>query len=357
MLYPNPFVYEQVYKNDISNACIPSILEEQYAQCGEDIIILSLIRAFGIEILKDKTVCIEIGANHAFAGSNTFLISKELGIKSILIEANPSLIEDLKKSRFCDKIINVAIVDNDNANVDFFVSNHNELSSLNRDFVENWHDGKVGVKSDIKVDAIRINKLLEREVGSNSDILLLSIDIEGMDLKIIKDLDFSVWRPMFVQMEPSEHFLQGESVNMVEHMNKNEYFLISRTKVNLIFIDRRRIKFFLNKKTMNLSSNSCFNGIENKANQSEKTKEKELDELKETILEKEKEIEILSRQYLDASSLSEERAIEIRNYISNIEELSQKNLEILSELNDLRMEINRIKSSKFYLFLKLFNKA
>ena len=164
MFFPNPFVYDQVYTSDINNANIPTLLEEQYAQCGEDIIILSIVRALNLKYERDKAVCIEIGANHAFAGSNTFLLGKDLGIKSILVEANPSLIPSLKKARPHDIILNTAIVDSEVNYVDLFISNQNELSSLSRGFVEDWHQGTIGVKEVCKVPAIRINKFLEKNV-------------------------------------------------------------------------------------------------------------------------------------------------------------------------------------------------
>lgn len=246
MFFSNPFVYDQVYASDINNANIPTLLEEQYAQCGEDIIILSIIRALRINYSADDAVCVEIGANHAFAGSNTFLLGKSLGIKSILVEANPSLIKNLKKARPNDIVINTAIVDSDLNYVDLFISHQNELSSLSKDFVEDWHQGTIGVKEVCKVPALRINNFLKNNISEGMEIPLLSIDVEGMDLRIAQDLDFSRWRPLFVQMEPSEHFLEGEGEKMIEHMSKNEYFLISKTKVNLIFIDKKKMIHILN---------------------------------------------------------------------------------------------------------------
>lgn len=40
---------------------------------------------------------LEIGANHPIATSATYLLSVELGISGVLVEANPALIGDLKK--------------------------------------------------------------------------------------------------------------------------------------------------------------------------------------------------------------------------------------------------------------------
>ena len=44
MLFPNPFVYQRTLEADIKSATIPSMLEQHYGQCGEDLIIFSIAR-------------------------------------------------------------------------------------------------------------------------------------------------------------------------------------------------------------------------------------------------------------------------------------------------------------------------
>lgn len=240
MITPNPFVYEQTYISDIRCPTITATLQEHYSQCGEDIIITSLLRAListGQISSLSKCICVEIGANHSFAGNNTYLLKKLFNLKSLLIEANPELIGDLQKSRPDDTIINVAVIDDDSETVDLNISNHHELSSINLEFVMNWHDGDVGLARKCKVPATRINQLLNKELPSDSTLLYLSIDVEGLDLRLIRDLDLSLYRPLIIQMEPSDHFEQGESDRMISYMTSREYRLFAKTPVNLIFID------------------------------------------------------------------------------------------------------------------------
>ena len=73
---------------------------------------------------------------------------------------------------------------------------------------------------------------------TTDDKLTISIDIEGKDLDIVKDIDFSCWRPLFVQLEPSEGYAPGEGNRMTELMNEQGYILFSCTNVNLIYIDK-----------------------------------------------------------------------------------------------------------------------
>ena len=238
---PNPFVYEKSLLADIKSATIPFMLEEHYGQCCEDLIVFSILRALREQgKIPDWSnfYCLEIGANHAFAGSNSYLLNKYTGIPCILVEANPKLLPDLKRARPDATIIHSAVVANDSPNVDFFVSYHNEISSLNKEFVEKWHNGHIGLEEKINVPAIRLNDLLGKYVPQEKKIILLSIDIEGMDLEIAKDLDFNVWRPVIIQMEPSDQFHKDESSKMIKTMQQNGYILLARTRVNLIFIEQ-----------------------------------------------------------------------------------------------------------------------
>lgn len=236
----NPYVYDKTYEANISSTPIPSSLIEHYAQCGEDVIVVSMIRALqavGTFDVSSK-VCVEVGANHAFGGSNTFLLEQNLGIRSVLVEANPDLLDELRKGRPKASVVYAAITAEEVAEVRLYRSRHNELSSLHEEFPKSWHDGGVGVKDYVTVPALTLDALLRREIREGERILLLSIDIEGMDLAVLKPLDFDAWQPLFVQMEPSEHFSPDEASSMISFMDGNGYALLARTDVNLLFLRR-----------------------------------------------------------------------------------------------------------------------
>lgn len=249
MNYPNPFVYNETVNADIRSATIPSLLPQQYSQCGEDLIVLSLLTTMISKgQLPDLNTCVvvEVGANHAFAGSNSYLLSKKLGLRSILIEANPSLIEELVRARPLDQVIHAAIVDGDEKDVDLCVAPSHELSSLTQRFVAEWHSGIMGGGEMVRVPAMRLNECLALHVGFGKHIVYLSIDVEGKDLSIIKTLDFTHWKPLLVQLEPSEHYSPGESARMIEFMSLRGYTLLAKTDVNLLFACAGRLGLFPN---------------------------------------------------------------------------------------------------------------
>lgn len=241
----NPFVYDQTYISDIKSTNIPSWLPEQYSQCGEDIIIVSIIRALressDIGFWVDG-LCFEIGANHAFGGSNSYLLESKLGLRSVLVEANPALISDLEKARQKSTVIHAAICPDDRLVATLHCCAHNEISSLSGDFVSAWHDGSVGEESVVQVPACTMDRLFRENVRDGERIVLLSIDVEGLDLEICKTVDFDLWMPLFVQMEPSNHFHAGETGQMLQFMGTHGYVLIAQTDVNLVFASREVIE-------------------------------------------------------------------------------------------------------------------
>jgi FkbM family methyltransferase len=213
---------------------------ELYGQCGEDLIVLALLEARALRDGVDlgRQHYLEIGGNHPFATSATFLLNKRLGMRGVIVEANPRLIADLEKGRPDDIIVHGAVQAGSARTVTLSVARHSEISSLDRDFVLSWADGAVGESERVEVAALRINDVIRAYLDGESPCFL-SVDVEGLDLALLRDLDFARYRPWFVQAEPSEGYIPGNTRAIVEHMASVGYALVARTSVNLVFADSR----------------------------------------------------------------------------------------------------------------------
>lgn len=234
----NSFVYESIKQLALAEPDIEVLAQRHFAQCAEDIIVVALLKSIahqlGIDLSGEQYL--EIGANHPIATSATYLMNVELGMRGVLVEANPALIDQLKTARPHDLIVNKAIVASDAKTIELFVSNQSEISSLSREFVEDWQGGAVGLNKVETVPACRVNDLLRENFKKKAPIFL-SIDIEGLDLDILQDLDWTKWRPAIVQAEPSEHFIEANSKMISDFMTSIGYFEIAKTSVNQIFAD------------------------------------------------------------------------------------------------------------------------
>lgn len=232
----NPFVYHEIEASRMPNPTIPAWLDESYSQNYEDVVINQMITAYARRnrLPGFKLSYLEIGGNHPVCTSASFLMHKVYGITGMIVEPNPVLAEQLRKHRPFDHIVEAAVVDNDQTEIEFFVSTQNELSTLSKNFVEK---NRLTTQT-IKVRTVRINELLEsmKEVDS----LLLSIDIEGLDLAVLKDIDFDKYRPHFITIEPSEHIAPGTTDAILDFLKEKEYRLVAQNYVNLIFEDKRK---------------------------------------------------------------------------------------------------------------------
>jgi len=233
----NSFVYQRILESGMPNSTIPAWLGETYSQAYEDVIMESLLLAY---VKRNGTIngitYIEIGANHPVCTSSSYLLQRKYGAVGTLVEANPKLIPILQKYRPHDIIINAAVYDEDIGSIDFYISPDNEISSIDKRFVNAWKDGRVEEK--ISVPTVRINQLLE--TTTDSDVVFLSIDVEGLDMRLLADIDFDRFRPFMIQIEPSDAYAPGTSTTMMDFLKEKNYNLVAETFVNLIFQDATR---------------------------------------------------------------------------------------------------------------------
>lgn len=227
----NPFIYQKIKQAGMLLPDIAAILQPSYAQCYEDIIVESLLLA---DIIKDGNshfVFIEIGANHPVCTSSSFLFKEKYNMPCVLVEANPVLSSELKKHRPTDTILEFAVVDNESEFNDFYISDNNETSSLDKNFVL---QRTPGIKKILKVPTIRVNKVLE--IASKiAPKLILSLDVEAYDLPILKDIDWENYKPLLIIVEPSEDYSPGSTNDIIQYLTARNYSIVASTSVNLIF--------------------------------------------------------------------------------------------------------------------------
>jgi FkbM family methyltransferase len=232
----NFFVDQTIADAGMPPPTIPAYLTHSYSQCYEDVIVESMLRAYvKTHGTPQGIVFVEIGANHPVSTSSSYLLRKKYNIQTYLIEANPKLIPALEKFRPGDRVIQAAVVDHDLPTVEFYVSTNNETSSLDGRFVS---VRTPGVEEKITVPTIRANDLLE-QAGKTADLILLSVDVEGYDLNILKDINWTAHRPLLVIVEPSEDYQPGSTRSIIDFMQSKGYELSGETDVNLIFKDPR----------------------------------------------------------------------------------------------------------------------
>jgi FkbM family methyltransferase len=188
-------------------------------------------------------IFIEAGANNGINQSNTYYLEKELGWKGLLVEPNYILCEECKKNRINSICENYALV-SDNYNQDTISGNFNSNDSYGLmcmvkdegDYCDpQWKIERDKITNTIKVQAITLNKLLEKHNITNIDFF--SLDVEGYEISVLNGLNLNKYRPKFMLIESANREILQNTIR--EYMlNKNYKFIERLSQNDDLFIDK-----------------------------------------------------------------------------------------------------------------------
>ena len=200
-----------------------------FSQFGEEKIVKKILSKIGVK----KIYYLDIGTNDPLFNNNTFLFYSH-GHKGVCIEANPNLALKIKKERPRDICLNVgASARNDNSREKFYISESTVLSSFSKVNAS----AASNISKTIEVPILGINKILSEVCERIPDFV--SLDIEGMEILLLRGLDFKKYRPPIFCIETLD--IKGnKSKEIIDFMKNNNYLILADTYVNTIFVDKSR---------------------------------------------------------------------------------------------------------------------
>jgi FkbM family methyltransferase len=215
-----------------------SSIYRSYSQSGEDTIIEYVLRLSGIAMNQVKYL--DIGANHPIILNNTYALYKR-GARGVLVEANPSLCKNLFEVRPNDQILNKAIYTKDDETIAFYVSNYDGLSSVDAAKIRELSaiDSSIKIIAKIEVTTITITSLVNQFFNGQSPTVV-SIDIEGLEMELLRGFDFNQYRPKIIVVEMIDFgssFAKESNQEIRDFMKANQYFEYAFTGINSIFVN------------------------------------------------------------------------------------------------------------------------
>ena len=207
-----------------------------YSQCGEDLVVDFLLTW----VLKiEKPTYLDIGAHHPWSLNNTMLFYKR-GLTGINIEPDPVLFQDFIKYRKRDININKGIGFNKNSEVaDFYIMSYKALNTFSKEEAEKIdREGNVKIETIKQVEIININELLLKHY-SNKPLDFLSIDVEGLDLDILKSIEFEKYKINIICVETVEYLKANDTKkknSIKEFLFSKGYSAYADTSINTIFV-------------------------------------------------------------------------------------------------------------------------
>ena len=210
-----------------------------FSQSGEDAIIRYIFGTLGI----DPGACryLALGANHAVHLSNTYGFYRE-GASGVLVDANPVLTQELSERRPRDIVLNRCLSDQPGVKLPFYVMNGDGLSTMDHEAALSFIRDNPALKIErtVEVDSITIDEII-REHFADKAPEIMNIDVEGMELTILKMIDFAKFRPLLIICEMIEYkngLTVGEkNAEILAFMEQAGYREFAFTGINSIFID------------------------------------------------------------------------------------------------------------------------
>lgn len=219
------------------------------SQYGDDVFILENYFANLPNEWKTAPV-VEIGSNDGWTLSNTYLFSQLHGNQRFLLDASPEAKKWHSRRQLPGDIFtHAAIVGNDDPRQTVTLHesrqhcgnlpdiNYGLVSTIIPEEKKRW--GKSETFYEKTVPAIKVKhyeELIREHMKTGpayQRVLLLSIDVEGMDWQVLKDWNFANVLPAFVIIEWANK--PDLKSRMVEHMTAEGYELIRENSDNLTF--------------------------------------------------------------------------------------------------------------------------
>lgn len=204
-----------------------------YAQHGDDLIALCLFHGMGIH----KPSYLDIGAHHPFNISNTALFYQRGG-RGVNVEPNPNLYANFLVHRPEDTNVNVGVSDFAGRLSFYMIDDYSGRNSFDKVAVETFC---------AEYPQFCVQKVVDIEVLTGNDIVskycggifpdFLSVDVEGLDERIIKSLDFTQSRPKVICVEVENAKGSGAKGPIFTYLTQIGYQFVIRAVSNLIFID------------------------------------------------------------------------------------------------------------------------
>lgn len=211
-----------------------------YSQCGEDRILRHVFRM----LKKEKIHYIDIGANHPYYGSNTYLFYVN-GSSGICIEPNTKLHNLIKSKRSRDLCLNIGVGNKTEGELEFYIIHPDTLSTFSKEDAEELDkQPDYRIEQVVKVPVLSFNDIVDK-YSNGKHLDLVSIDVEGLNEEIVESIDLVKNRPTVFCIETITFSTTGEGVKLQginDKLLSNGYMIYSDTHINTIYIDTKSWK-------------------------------------------------------------------------------------------------------------------
>ena len=187
---------------------------------------------------------LDIGCGHPIKNNNTYLLNKK-GWRGINIDLDEENIDLFNSYRKKDVNLATAVSDKEGETDLYFYHSKSALNTISK---ENADFQKAKVSKIKKIKTQTINKILENSLFKGRKIDFLSVDVEGSELAILKNFDFTKYSPKVIVVEYLDLSLKKLEIKNLNINNiikseiyklilSNNYTLANILHSDLVFIN------------------------------------------------------------------------------------------------------------------------
>jgi FkbM family methyltransferase len=207
--------------------------EVSFAQCGEDLIVHYMLYYMQIP----KVTYLDVGAHDPVVINNTYYFYKR-GSRGVLVEPNVDMTKKLRAVRPGDTTLEAGIGVTAERAADYYIMTESAWNTFSKEESEHMTEvtgGRIKVERVIQMPMVDINEVMSNHFDGAPTFL--SIDTEGMDLAILKTIDFKRFRPQVICAETLVVGTRKLIPDIAAFMETQNYVVRGGSLVNTIFVD------------------------------------------------------------------------------------------------------------------------
>lgn len=205
--------------------------ERSYSQEGEDMILRRIFETV------DGGFYVDVGAHHPKRFSNTYLFYKR-GWSGINIDATPGSMRIFDVGRPRDLNIEAAVAD-ERGSKKFFLFNEPALNSFDEELSRSRVGDRYRIVEEKIIETVPLREVFRNHLPEGKRICFLTVDVEGLDVGVLRSNDWSAYRPEYVLIEGlGLNIAQAMGGEVCRFLDHHGYEFFAKTVSTLFFRDR-----------------------------------------------------------------------------------------------------------------------
>ncbi|MEI7900047.1 MAG: FkbM family methyltransferase [bacterium] len=204
-----------------------------YSQYGEDMVLRAVFARYPATY---PGFYVDIGAHHPLRFSNTRFFY-ERGWSGICVDPLPCAAKLFARLRPRDIFLQAGVAARE-GEMTYYMFDEPAFNTFTEQIAK---ENAERVKNQQRIKVLPLCRIIGEHLPSGRMIDFLSIDVEGLDLEVLRSNDWAHYRPCIVLIEETAaSTLEGvENLAVTSFMKQQDYKAILRTPSGLFFVDGR----------------------------------------------------------------------------------------------------------------------